>query len=156
MRAGACWRPETTAVGVRDVALVVRRVEIFSIPARWEDDRCPNPARTVFVRQLSGVFGIAWGEAFAITEAAMTDGGLVSFLGHWVASDHAEAWLKGSHLAVLGAVGHVVDGHAAILLQSNVGELRNALEGAVLGRLEVQGGGPVVAEVLRVCARRAC
>ena len=43
----------------------------------------------------------------------------------------------------------VVYGHAAVLLDADVGELGDALEGAVLGGLEVEGGGPVVAEVLR-------
>lgn len=153
MRAWACWGAETSAVGISNVALVVRRIEIFAVPAGGEDDGSPNAARAILVGKLSSVFGIAGSEALAVAHAAMADGCFVGFFGHWVAGDHAEAGLEGGHLAVLGAVWHVVDGHASVLLEPNIGELRHTVESAVLGRLEVQGGSPVVAEVLGVGAR---
>jgi hypothetical protein len=62
--------------------------------------------------------------------------------------------LHDGHFLVAAAEGpHVVDGQAAVLLeegavQAPVGHLWDALEGAVLGRSEVDGRGPVVAEVL--------
>jgi hypothetical protein len=67
----------------------------------------------------------------------VAEGGTVGFLGHGVAGDHAEAGLEGGEFAVFGTVGHVVHGHAAVLLDTDVSELRDALEGAVLWGLEI-------------------
>ena len=57
---------------------------------------------------------------------------------------------------------HVVDSETALLLQEflpiervEVGHLRDQSVGPVLRRLEVHGGGPVVAEIFRVRARGA-
>lgn len=155
MRARTRWRAQTATIRVRNMALMVRRIQILAIPTAREDNSCANAPRAVLVRQLRSILAIAWRKALTIFQTTMAYGSSIGFLGKWVASQHAEAGLKGSHLAVLGGVSHVVDCHAAVLLQSDVGELRNALKGAILWGLEVQGGGPVVAEVLRVGARCA-
>jgi hypothetical protein len=80
-------------------------------------------------------------------------------LDHGVASEHAKSGFEGSYFVVLGGIWHVVDCHAAILLQTNVCKLWDALVGAVLGRFEIQRRGPVVAEVFAVgaaCAGGFC
>jgi hypothetical protein len=82
----------------------------------------------------------------------MAERGAAGFLSHGVASNHTEAGLEGGHLAVLGGVGHVVDGHTAVLLETYVGKLRDALKGRIIWGLEVKGGCPVVAKVLGVGA----
>ena len=152
VRSRAVGAAETAAVGVRDMALVVWRINILPIPARWEDDGCTDALGAVLVWQLASVLAIAWCEALSVSEASMADRDSVVFGGGWVTSDHAEAGLECSHLVVFGAVWHVVDCHATILLKSYVGELGDALERAVLRRPEVQCSGPVVAEILAVCA----
>src|SRR3569833_622076 len=64
-------------------------------------------------------------------------------------------------LAAATVGGHVVDGDASSLRvhisidTTEVGPLRDHLVRAILGGFEVEAGGPVVAEVLGVRARRA-
>lgn len=152
MRARAIRRPQPPSVRIRHMRLMVRRIEVLSIPAARENNRRPNPAGAILIRQLGGILAIAGREALAVLQAPMAQAGFRGLLGRRVAGEHAEAGLEGGHFAVFGGVGHVVDGHAAVLLQSDVGELRDALEGRVLGGLEVERGGPVVGEVFRVGA----
>ena len=79
----------------------------------------------------------------------MADGHAVrAFVEHGVTGEHTEAGAEGCHFIVFGRVGHVVDSHAAVLLEADVGILGDALEGAIFRRAKVEGGCPVVAEVL--------
>jgi hypothetical protein len=137
------------------MTLVIWRIEILPIPAGRKDYSCSDTLRAVLVRQLTSIFGIAWSEALAVSKTAVADRDSVALLGRGVSSDHTEAGFEGCHFVVLGAVGHVVHRHPSVLLEPDIGVLGNALESAVLGGLEVQGGGPVIAEVLRVSARCA-
>lgn len=155
MRARTIRRSQTSTVRVRHVRFVVRRIEVFSVPTAWENNSRPNAARAILIRQLRRIFRITRRKALSILQTPMAQAGLAGFLGRGVASKHAEARLEGSHLAIFGGVWHVVDGHAAVLLEPDVCELRHALEGAVFGGLEVERGGPVVGEVFRVGARGA-
>ena len=109
MRARTSGRAQASRVRVRDVALVVGRIEVLAVPAAGEDDSRPDPVRTVLVGQLARVFGVAGREAFAVAKAAMADAYAVVLRAHGVAGDHAEAGFEGCHFAVHGGVGHVVD-----------------------------------------------
>lgn len=143
------WRAQPPTVTIRHVALVIRRIEVLTVPTAREDDSRADPLGAVLERQLCRVLGVAGREALAVSEAAVADGGLVLVrLGHGVAGEHAEAGLEGGHFAVGGRVRHVVDGHAAVLLDADIGKLRDTLERAVFRGAEVEGGGPVVGEVL--------
>jgi hypothetical protein len=112
---------------------MIWRVEILPIPARWEDDGCADATGAILVGQLGSILRIAGGKALAVAKTAMADGRAISFLRHWIASYHAEARFEGCHFVVLCRVWHVIHCHATILLESNVGELRNALKYAILG-----------------------
>jgi hypothetical protein len=72
-----------------------------------------------------------------------------------VAGEHAEAWAEGSDVCFVEDVGDVVDGDAAVAGQALDLELWDAFVGAVAGA-EVEYCGPVVAEVFREGAARAC
>jgi hypothetical protein len=124
---------KTATVGVRNMTLMIRRIDILSIPARWEDNRRTNTLRAVLGWKLPSVFGITWSETLSVSETAMADGDSVVGLGQWTTCKHTESGLEGGHLVVLGAVWHVVDGHSTVLLKTDVGHLGNALEGTVLG-----------------------
>lgn len=63
-------------------------------------------------------------------------------------SGYATYRLEGGDLGCAAKRLHVVDSDAAILLEPEVCELRDALERAILGRSEVYAGSPVVAHVL--------
>ena len=69
--------------------------------------------------------------------------------------------LEHCHLLVGAAEGpHIIDGETSVLghqgaVQLTIGHLRNSLECAVIGRLEVDRCGPVVAKVLNHLARSA-
>jgi len=152
MRTRAVWSTQTTAVRVRDVALVIWGIEVLAVPARREDDSRSNSTRTVLVGQLRSVLCITRRKAFTILQASVADACLVGLLGHGIARNHAKPWLEGCHLIVLGRVRHVVYRHTAILLEPYVGELWHTLESTVLGGFEVQRGSPVVAEVLAIRA----
>lgn len=120
------------------MGLVVRGVKILSIPAGREDDRGADTPRAVLGRELARVLAIARSKALAVSEATVADRGLVDvLLVRRISRDHSEAGLERRHLAVLGAVRHVVYRHSSILLQAEVGELGDALEGAVFRRPEV-------------------
>ena len=74
----------------------------------------------------------------------------------------AELYLghRGDFLVLAAEGPHVVDGQSALLrhersVELAVCHLRDAAEGAVLGGAEVDGGGPVVGEVLDHPARGA-
>jgi hypothetical protein len=152
MRARTRRRAQTATIRIGNMALVVRGIQILAVPTAGEDNGRSNAPRTVLIRQLCSILSIAWREALTILQTTMAYGSFVWFLGKRIASQHAEARLEGGHLAVLGGVGHVVDCHAAILLEPDIGELWDALESTVLWGLKVHGGGPVVAEVLGVGA----
>jgi hypothetical protein len=71
MRAWARRRPKTSTVRVRDMALVIRGVEILSVPARREDDCRADASRAVLRWELRSILGVAWRKALAILETAM-------------------------------------------------------------------------------------
>jgi hypothetical protein len=119
------------------MALVVRRIEVFAIPARREDHCRADASGAVLGGKLSSVLGVAWRKALAVLETAMAKRGAARFLGHGVAGNHAEAGLEGGHLAIFGGVGHIVHGHAAVLLDAYIGELRDTLKGGVVWGLKV-------------------
>lgn len=131
------------------MTLMIRGIQVLAIPAAREDNRRADPLGAILRRQLRGIFPIAGSKPLAVAQTSVADGGLVGvFLHHGVAGDHAETGFEGRHFAVHRAVRHVVDGHAAVLLEADVGELGDALEGGVFGGAKVEGGGPVVGEVL--------
>lgn len=76
----------------------------------------------------------------------------------WVTGHHTEALFESRGLAGASKGGHVVDCDAPTVRMSytvNAFEiclLRHHLVRAILGRLEIQAGGPIVAEVFGVCA----
>lgn len=156
MRSRAVRAAEATIVGVGNVCLVVWRVQVLSIPAGREDDGCADATRAVLIWELSSVFGITRRKPLAIPETAVANRGFVlTLLVRGVSCDHSETGLECRHLAILGTVRHVVHRHASVLLDPKVGKLGDSLEGTILRGLEVQRGGPIVAEVLRVGASRA-
>lgn len=129
---------EATAVGVGNVGLVIRRVEIDTIPAGREDDGSTDTSGAELGWELARVLGITRSETLAVSEAAMADRGFVFvLLVRGVSGDHPEAGLECRHLAILRRVRHVVDSHASVLLKAEVGKLGNPLEGAILRGLEV-------------------
>jgi hypothetical protein len=149
-------RAQPASIGVSDMTLMIWTIQIYSIPATGENDSRPNTAGAVLIREFRRIFSITRRKALPIAQAPVADGGFVCFLRHGVTGDHAEAGFKSSHFVVFGGVGHVVDCHAACLCEPDVCELRHALEGAVFWALEVEGGGPVVAEVFAVGTGCAC
>jgi len=78
------------AWGVSDVASVIRGVDGLPVPARGEDDRCPDPSRAHLGWKLRGVSRIAWSTAGAIAIAAVADSTKSSDLA-------AELWVSGNH-----------------------------------------------------------
>jgi hypothetical protein len=80
--------------------LMIRRIEVYSIPARRERNLRPNPTSTEMVGQMRCVVASARrsSERFKIRafEAAMADA--AGFAGgvaeHWVTGEHPEALLS--------------------------------------------------------------
>jgi hypothetical protein len=70
------------------VALVIRTVEIFTIPAGWEDDSRSNTVGARLEREALGVFAIAWSKAFSVSKTAVADTGLHTFAA-------AQTWVSG-------------------------------------------------------------
>ena len=131
-------------------------VQVLPIPARREDDSSSDSIRAEFRRELTSILRVAWSKALTIAGAAVANGDPVIGLRHWVSCEHTEARLERGHLVVLRTIRHIVHRHATGLLDTSIGILRYSLIGAVVWRLEVERGCPVVAEVLTVGATGAC
>ena len=139
--------------GVGHVGLVVGRVEVDTIPARWEEDLGTETVRALLGREAVGV-----GRSAAVVQADVAD----SLLGKVVATGseggstgkHTETLGEGSDVVVVGTASlQVVDGHTA-LDTLTVTRLRNQGVGSVLLHV-VQRRGPVVGHVLLDGARGA-
>jgi len=159
---------EVGVAGIGDVAMMIGRVDVLAVPAGWEDVRDADTARTRLGRELGRVGAVAGGAVaargalgFGQAAVAVDEGtGSLRTKGG-ITSNHAEALGEcGSFLVATTEGPHVVDGETAVLLEEGaieaaVGHLWDATECAVFGRLEVDRGGPVVAEVLDHLARSA-
>ena len=84
--------------GVGNVASVVRAVERLAVPARGEDDGCPDASGAHLGRELRGVSGIARSAAGTVAVAAVADSAERPSLA-------AELWVSGQHSESLSSNG---------------------------------------------------
>lgn len=150
---GALAVVQRAAHRVSHVRLVVSRVKVHTIPARWEEDLSTKTVRAVCSRHARGLRTRS-----GVIEAHEADGlgsKVISTVAlERVTSDHAEALgesLEG--VIVRSRTLEVVDGHATVDTVT-ITNLRNVLEGTVLV-LVVKLWGPVVGKILLDRAGRA-
>lgn len=159
-----------SALHERNVALVVWRIKVLSIPARWEEDVGTDTTIALFLGQFDGVIPssarrrhVRWiteGLTFPASEgqgiglrAGSVDSG-VSSSKHWVTSNHSESLRESGDFPSVGRL-DVVNSHSTIgTADGVVRHLRHPDEASV-GVLEVHNSGPVVGLVLLELARRA-
>lgn len=145
---------------IRHVAHVIRRVEVFAIPAGWEPHVCHDASRARLSWEVHGL-----GEPGAkvletcVRDLPETSSLLLAPVGRFT-DEHAESLLESSYLGGLLVVGqpilHIVYGHSSVgALEADVGNLRNSVVGAIAGT-EEKHGGPVVGEVFGELAGCAC
>jgi len=172
---------------VRDVALVVDRVQVLAVPAAGEVQRHAPAAAAGLLGECLGVGsrarraaeGVLLHVGLAAVAELLLHGGCLAV--QTVTDKHTEAlvilrskvsflslssfrhpkeirvWtyrLEGRDLGAGLVASDVVDSHTCLDAESQVGDLRNALEGPVAG-LVIEVRRPVVAEILAVCAAGA-
>jgi len=145
---------------VGNVRLVVGAVSVLAIPAGREGDRDTPAAAARRLGEVLGVGARAGGATkgallhvgLAAEAEALGDLGGIAVVG--VTNEHAEALGEGRDLGARLVAADVVDGHAALDLEANVGKQGHLLE-RVIASLEIDVGGPVVGKVLRVGAAGA-
>lgn len=145
---------------IRDMALMVRAVQINAIPAGRERNDAPDATRAELGGQRHAVGGravqvvIIPGRGHAPMAHLRVD--FVLWCGAakgGVPDEHAEPGPEGSRL-VLAQRGDVVDRDAAYAPQALARLLRDSLVGPVSGA-EIKHRGPVVGKVFGECARGA-
>jgi hypothetical protein len=139
---------------VGHVGLVVRRVQVYAIPARREEDLGAQTIGADLVRKATGVSrGATVIKTDKADSLASEVVGLCTLEG--VTGKHTEAFRESGEVVVVGTASlEVVNSHTTVDTLA-VTSLGNINECAVL-RLVVELGGPVVGHVLLDRARRAC
>lgn len=145
------------------MAPVVWGIEIFAIPARWEEDVGANTTVTFLLGELNGIVvattrrrhvrgvrkagALPAPEGKSISFRACGVDPRVTSSEHWVSSDHAETLGGSSDFAIVRWL-DVVYRHAAVrATDCVVGHLRYPNK-ATIGMLEVHDSGPVVGAIL--------
>ena len=143
-------RLKRPGLGVGNMALVVRAVDVLAVPTRRERHGRANPTSAEACGECLRVCARA-GRAAAVVfrpQAAVTQLLLHALLltQSGIADEHPEAGLKGRDCRLAIVRGDVVNGDTAVGPESDVGELANPTICSVAGA-EVQDGRPVVREV---------
>lgn len=142
----AASRIDTVWVG--HVRLVIWRVEVDTVPARWEEDLSAKTVWAVDVWQLVGL----WSRN---SEAGVVDGALLESVGEgaeaWGAGEHTESWWE-SQEALLKL--WVILVGALKIVDKTTTDLLDRSKLSILA-LIVESWNPVVAEIGLDSARRA-